>query len=147
MSFLSYLTSTHLFKICPAAGPSMVPTFTVDGEYLAVDMRRRLGRDIAVGDLILYKIPWFSGQSGVKRVIGMPGDYVSLGTPGERGYDQMIQVPEGHCWIAGDNLPASRDSRSFGPLPLALVEGKVVARVLPWKERMWIPAGLETLSE
>ena len=43
----------------------------------------------------------------------------------------MVQVPEGHCWVAGDNLEASRDSRHFGPLPLALVRGKVLARVWP----------------
>lgn len=58
-----------------------------------------------------------------------------------------FQVPEGHCWIVGDNLPASRDSRSFGPLPLALVQGKVVAKILPWKERMWFTSGLQPLNQ
>ena len=53
------------------------------------------------------------------------------------------QVPEGHCWIVGDNLPASRDSRQFGPLPLALIQGKIIAKVLPWRERCWIGNGLE----
>ncbi|KAG6014509.1 hypothetical protein E4U54_005162 [Claviceps lovelessii] len=144
---LAHLTITHLFQISPAQGPSMLPTFTVDGDWIAADMRYRLGRRIAVGDLVLYKIPIFPDRSGVKRVVAMPGDYVSLGTPGERGEDQMIQVPEGHCWIVGDNLPASRDSRSFGPLPLALVQGKVVAKILPWKERMWFTSGLQPLNQ
>lgn len=58
----------------------------------------------------------------------------------------FIQVPEGHCWIVGDNLPASRDSRQFGPLPLALVQGKVVAKILPWKERAWVANGLQAVE-
>ncbi|KAG6006157.1 hypothetical protein E4U21_007267 [Claviceps maximensis] len=144
---LGHLTITNVFQISAASGPSMLPTFTVDGDWMAADMRCRLGRRIAVGDLVFYKIPIFRNQNGVKRVIAMPGDYVSLGTPGEKGQHQMIQVPEGHCWIVGDNLTASRDSRSFGPLPLALVQGKVVAKVLPWKERMWTTDGLQSLKE
>lgn len=41
------------------------------------------------------------------------------------------QVPEGHVFLAGDNLPWSRDSRQWGPVPLGLVTGKVIARVWP----------------
>ncbi|OAA51453.1 Peptidase S24/S26A/S26B/S26C [Metarhizium rileyi] len=144
---LAHLTLTQLVQISPAQGPSMLPTFTVDGDWIAADMRHRLGRGITVGDLVLYKIPIFANQNGVKRVIGMPGDYVSLGTPGEKGEHHMIQVPQGHCWIVGDNLPASRDSRQFGPLPLALVQGKVVAKILPWRERRWFGSELEHMNQ
>lgn len=89
---LAHLTLSHCLQVSPAQGPSMLPTFTVDGDWIAADMRYRLGRGVKVGDLVLYKIPIFSSQNGVKRIIGMPGDYVSLGTPGEPGEDQMIQV-------------------------------------------------------
>lgn len=92
ISCLTHLTFTNLFQVSPAQGPSMLPTFTVDGEWIAADMRYRLGRNVEVGDLVLYKIPLFAHQNGVKRVVGMPGDYVLLGTPGEPGDDQMIQV-------------------------------------------------------
>lgn len=40
-------------------------------------------------------------------------------------------MPEGHCWLLGDNVEASRDSRFYGPLPLALIRGKVTTRILP----------------
>lgn len=38
------------------------------------------------------------------------------------------QIPEGHCYVVGDNLPWSRDSRMFGPLPLGLVKAKVIGK-------------------
>lgn len=37
---------------------------------------------------------------------------------------EMIQVPEGHVWVEGDNLSWSRDSRFFGPVPMALIKGR-----------------------
>lgn len=51
-------------------------------------------------------------------------------------------MPKGHCWVVGDNMPYSRDSRHFGPLPMALIKGKVIAKVFPWSERGWIANGL-----
>ena len=57
------------------------------------------------------------------------------------------QVPQGHCWIVGDNLKHSRDSRHFGPLPLALVKGKVVARLSPWYRSHRIVNGLQPAEE
>ncbi|TDZ59869.1 Mitochondrial inner membrane protease subunit 1 [Colletotrichum trifolii] len=118
----------------PTAGASMLPTFDIQGDYALVDKRYRLGRNIAVGDLVNYRIPIFKNSEGVKRVIGMPGDYVLVNSPDAPG-DMMIQVPKGHCWIVGDNLEFSRDSRHFGPVPLGLIEGKVVAKPMPWSSR------------
>ncbi|CRK15519.1 hypothetical protein BN1723_010690 [Verticillium longisporum] len=64
------------------------------------------------------------------------GDHFLISHHHRRG--RGIRVPEGHCWIVGDNLPSSRDSRTFGPLPLASIHGKVIAKVLPLKEAEWI---------
>lgn len=57
-----------------------------------------------------------------------------------------LQIPEGHCWLAGDNAPESRDSRDYGPLPLALVKGKVIARIWPLSECKWIENGLQPVQ-
>lgn len=48
----------------------------------------------------------------------------------------MAQVPPGHVWLIGDNLPASRDSRLYGPVPMALIDGKVIARTGAWPWQM-----------
>jgi inner membrane protease subunit 1 len=40
-----------------------------------------------------------------------------------------MQVPNGHVWLQGDNQYVSRDSREYGPVPAALVKGKVFFKV------------------
>ncbi|KAK3308691.1 peptidase S24/S26A/S26B/S26C [Chaetomium strumarium] len=147
---LKFIAFAHLIweygiSMSPASGPSMLPTFEVLGEWLLVSKLHRFGRGITVGDVVAYNIP-INEEVGVKRVLGLPGDYVLMDTPGEgggamamgTGGGNMIQVPQGHCWIVGDNLVASRDSRYFGPVPLALIRGKVIATVRPWSEIKWI---------
>lgn len=44
-------------------------------------------------------------------------------------YDQLIRIPEGHCWLTGDNLDNSLDSRDYGVVPLALITGKVIGSI------------------
>ncbi|KAF3359815.1 hypothetical protein VdG1_05024 [Verticillium dahliae VDG1] len=125
----------------------MLPTFSIFGDHFLISHHHRRGRGIRVGDLVEYSIPIFRNSRGIKRVIGMPGDYILMHTPGapvaEGAEPYMMQVPEGHCWIVGDNLPSSRDSRTFGPLPLASIHGKVIAKVLPLKEAEWIENPLD----
>lgn len=57
-------------------------------------------------------------------------------------------MPEGHCWLIGDNVSESRDSRTFGPLPLALIKGKTVAKwggvkTFGWIENNLVPAEVD----
>ena len=89
-----HLIQTTLFQIAPTSGPSMLPTFSLDGDWVLADMtsaRNRRG-NISVGDLVLYKIPIDEYSVGVKRVVGMPGDYVLANTPGQEGEEKMILV-------------------------------------------------------
>jgi hypothetical protein len=86
-----HVFATYCFSAYSASGPSMLPTFQVMGDWLLVDkLNYRRGKDIKVGDVIAFKSP-YNRRDAVKRVLGMPGDYVLMGTPGS-GNDQMIQV-------------------------------------------------------
>ncbi|MGN6609428.1 MAG: signal peptidase I [Jatrophihabitans sp.] len=40
-------------------------------------------------------------------------------------------VPRGHYFVMGDNRNVSVDSRAYGPVPAAAIDGRVVWRVLP----------------
>jgi len=123
----------------------MIPTLSWDGVWVLISrFFHRRGRNIGVGDLISFENPIRPGYYSIKRVIGMPGDFVCRDTPG-KGDGWLVQVPEGHCWVNGDNLAASRDSRHFGPLPLALVRGKVLATFTPLPQ--WVRSGLNDYEE
>ena len=111
-------------------GPSMYPTYPTNKGTAFADRRARLGHDLAIGDIVQFKHPNLPHSYGIKRVVGLPGDYVcrdpAFGVVvGEEG--EMLRVPEGHMWVVGDNLGLSRDSRWFGAVPLGLVVGRSVA--------------------
>jgi len=44
-------------------------------------------------------------------------------------FDWPLQVPPGHVWLEGDNPKESLDSRYYGPVPLALIQGRVTHQV------------------
>ncbi|WVF70594.1 signal peptidase I [Kwoniella sp. CBS 6097] len=67
------------------------------------------------------------------HIVPGPGN---LAKPRRSGEGQWVKVPKGHVWLVGDNLSNSTDSRKYGPVPLAMVKGKVLARV--WPNPTWI---------
>ncbi|PGH05157.1 hypothetical protein AJ80_08393 [Polytolypa hystricis UAMH7299] len=129
------------YEIQPTSGPSMFPTLDIRGEAVLVSKFYKYGKSIQVGDMVVIRHPFFLHSHAGKRVVGMPGDFVLKNAPFKdgvgKGEDLMIQVPEGHVWLTGDNLPWSRDSREYGPVPLGLVIGKVVARAWPLSKIGW----------
>ena len=51
-----------------------------------------------------------------------------------RDVHDYVKIPKGHVWLQGDNRMASVDSRAYGPVPVALVKGRVLLRVWPLRE-------------
>jgi signal peptidase I len=47
----------------------------------------------------------------LKRLIAMPGDWIQVPEKQE-----IRQIPQGHCWVEGDNASVSLDSRTYGPV-------------------------------
>ncbi len=90
-----HLLLTYGFSIGPAYGASMLPTIQIWGEWLVVSKRHRYGRDVQVGDIVIYTVPIYPNTDGAKRVLGMPGDYVLLNSP-DSDSDAMTQVRNHH---------------------------------------------------
>jgi signal peptidase I len=85
-----------------------------------------------------------STQTFVKRVVGLPGDRLSIqngrvirdgvaekdgytipcGGAGECNFPTTITVPKGDYYMMGDNRPDSLDSRFWGPVPRGWLIGK-----------------------
>jgi signal peptidase I len=134
----------HVGFVIRARGHSMWPTLR-PGQFLFV----RSGlhqRAIRQGDIVVLQSPEL-GHCIVKRVIGLPGDRVVLGSnglvrngvpvaesyvsrPGGRG--GSWRVPAGHCFLLGDNRVASSDSSSSKQpfIPLDRIVGRVYHPVL-----------------
>ncbi|KAF7718466.1 Mitochondrial inner membrane protease subunit 1 [Penicillium ucsense] len=143
-------TWENVVTIQKSEGPSMYPTFNTRGDWLMISRRHAYGKDIQVGDIVRYHHPLILGAQVAKRVVGMPGDFVCLDPPysfGAGTRPDMIRVPEGHVFVAGDNLPWSRDSRTYGSVPMGLINGKVVARVWPPSQMEWMRNPLQPVDQ
>ncbi|KAJ6144869.1 mitochondrial inner membrane protease subunit 1 [Penicillium chermesinum] len=138
--------ATSLQSSNSPTGPRCTQPSTSGGDWLLVSRHYRHGKDVQVGDIVRFRHPTFLEMQAAKRVVGMPGDFVCSDPPlsEDAGIStSMIQVPTGHAYVCGDNLPWSRDSRMYGPIPLGLINGKVVARVWPPWRAKWVRNSLE----
>ena len=97
---------------------------------MVIERRWIKPKDITRGDLVTYISPLDPRRVVCKRVIGLPGDIVCVDPTGKTAPStEHVVIPRGHVWLSGDNAEMSRDSRTYGPVSMALVRGKLVARV------------------
>ncbi len=88
-------------------GHSMFPTFN-DGDILCVDTDAYHTHPPQIGDVVVANHPFIRDCCIVKRV---------------------HDVTQDNLFVLHGDLPIeSTDSRSFGPVPLHLIRGKVVGR-------------------
>ena len=123
------------------AGMAMSPTIT-DGQRVLVT--RYVGT-LQRGDIISFGFPEDPSKTLVKRVVGLPGERIAsrdgrifingqeLAEPyvaGEasRSHDTFPEraIPNDAYFVLGDLRNNSSDSRTWGPVPAALVRGKVI---------------------
>jgi signal peptidase I len=87
---------------------------------------------ISVGDVVIAQNPNRPGTI-CKRILGLPGDQVIVlnDRSGSNSGTNIQIVPDHHVWLEGDNANNSLDSRQSGPISLALLRGRAVARIWP----------------
>ncbi|KAL4606199.1 uncharacterized protein LOC142609749 isoform X1 [Castanea sativa] len=125
--------SDRYASIVPVRGASMSPTFNprarnFTDDYVLVEKFCLKKYEFSHGDVVVFCSPSNHKEKHIKRIIALPGDWI--GTT-HNSHDDVLKVPKGHCWVEGDNSASSMDSRSFGPIPLGLVKGRVTHVVWP----------------
>lgn len=145
VGLIGLTVSDRYFSIVPIHGSSMSPTFNSHvnnskGPFLVdhvlVEKFCLEKYKFSRGDVVVFRSPTNYKEKHVKRLIGLPGDCIY--TP---HYDVVV-VPEGHCWVEGDNSALSLDSRSLGPIPLGLVRGRATHIVWPPRRICKVDGGI-----
>ena len=128
-------------------------TYVTKASYNPDDVTAEYKNDSkGIGEKIKSSIDIFGETSFIKRVIGLPGDYVEIKnksvylngqaleekyldagtvTDSAEGFFLDVVVPDGYVYVLGDNREVSGDSRRFGCIPIDKIEGKAVFRFWP----------------
>jgi signal peptidase I len=156
---VALLIQQFLVKPYRIPSASMEDTLLI-GDRVLVDRISWRFSDPARGDIVVFHPP-FDGPVLIKRVIGLPGETVSLsdgavyidGKPLDEPYVRRFdgvaeptqpfsnglpwalqvpfQVPADSYFVMGDNRTDSGDSREFGPVKRGQFVGRAFARYWP----------------
>ncbi len=156
---VALLVQAFLVKPYRIPSESMENTLLI-GDRVLVDRISWRFTEPKRGDIVVFHPP-FSGPVLIKRIIGLPGDTVSLrdghvyingrqltepyvrtvggvqepSDPFANGLPwslaQPYKVPPGSYFVMGDNRTDSGDSREFGPVKRSQMVGRAFARYWP----------------
>ena len=142
---VAVLVATLWLPVLQIYGSSMTPTLQ-DGEIIFSVKTAQLER----GDIVAF---YYNNKILIKRVIGLPGDWVTLDSDGtvfvnnipvdepyitekafgETNIELPYQVPEGKYFVMGDHRATSVDSRNtaVGCVGQEQIVGKILFRIWP----------------
>lgn len=169
---LAIIIPVRYFLVQPfyVKGASMEPNFH-ENEYLMVDEISYRFKPATRGDVIVFRYPKDPQEYFIKRLIGLPGETVSikdgsvyitdatgLTSRVEESYlpanvstvalnDDTVKVGSDEYYFLGDNRNGSKDSRSFGAVKKSFVIGRVFLRGWPINEFGLIHGGATSLTK
>ena len=141
---IAVMVILFLYQPVKVEGTSMMPAL-VDQERIFINkfIYHSIG-SIEHGDMVVFWYPRDPSKSYIKRVIGIPGDRVSIdrGTVSVNGvvlqesyvppeyHDQQSMAPmvvqPDEFFVLGDHRSSSNDSRAWGTVPRHYIYGKAV---------------------
>jgi signal peptidase I len=125
-----------------------------DGEFVVINRLAYRWANPDRGEIIVFNFPLDPERRFIKRIIGLPGDMVSVhqGTVfvndialeepyiyAAPQYDGDWVVEEGHYFVLGDNRNNSSDSQNWGSLETEDIIGKAVVIYWPITDLGVIP--------
>ncbi|HEV2583205.1 MAG TPA: signal peptidase I [Ktedonobacteraceae bacterium] len=151
LTLLMFLVIRFAVQNFNVEGPSMEPTLH-DGELILVDKWSYLFRAPTRGDVIVFVAPPHPDQDYVKRIIGLPGDRITVddtrvyvdgvllnetyvsqvdqGNPFNYKTINNVVIPAGMYFVLGDDRIRSSDSRDWGLVPRSNIIGR--AALIYW---------------
>ncbi len=148
---IALFIKTFLIQTYTIPSGSMLDTLLI-GDYIIVNRLAYKFGDPERGDVMVFEYPLEPAKSFIKRVIGVPGDRVTIrdkqvfinGEPYNEDYKQIkddayfpseltsrdnideFTVPEGKYFMMGDNRDASYDGRFWGFISKDMIKGKAL---------------------
>ena len=151
ITLVLFLGLHYSAQAVPLDGPSMQPGLHTDERVLVNSLAYTFERPER-GDVVVFHPPTALNERYIKRVIGIPGDtitltpnqvivdgvaldepYITPPPPGEteNPEPQTIKLGPGQYFVMGDNRTNSQDSRFFGPINQNELIGKAEFVVWP----------------
>jgi signal peptidase I len=161
---VAFLLRTFVVATYSIPSGSMEPTLKI-GDRIVVNKLSYHLHGVDRSNIVVFSTPPEENCAGppvsdlVKRVIGLPGEIISLNDghvlinghilpepylppsarddtypgPGSAGYSlhHAFRIPAGDVYVMGDNRTESCDSRYWGPIAKSTIVGKVDMRIWP----------------
>lgn len=134
------------------------------GQYILTDKVTFRLREPERGEVIVFRYPLNPSFDYIKRIIGLPGEKIKVeknqitiyNQENPNGYildesiylsdeviteansfaleGKLIDIPQDHYFVMGDNRPHSADSRTWGLVPKDNIIGRSFFRYIPVNE-------------
>jgi signal peptidase I len=148
---LAFIFVIFLYQPVQVEGTSMMPRLT-NHERIFINKFIYRFRPIQRGDIVVFRFPLDPSKSYIKRVVGLPGETVSI-RDGHAYIDgrvlnepyvppsffdhqnyQPVKLSNDDFYVLGDHRDASNDSREWGPVTRDLIYGKAVFVYWPFNQ-------------
>ena len=148
---LAFIVIVFLYQPVQVEGTSMMPRLT-NHERIFVNKFVYRFEPIKRDDIVVFLYPLDPSKSYIKRVIGLPGEWVSIrdgvvyvnGKALEEQYVPPnyldhesyppVYVSPDHYYVLGDHRESSNDSRVWGTVDRKYIYGKAVFVYWPFSE-------------
>ena len=148
---LAFIVIVFLYQPVQVEGTSMMPRLT-NHERIFINKFVYRFEAIQRGDIVVFWYPLDPSKSYIKRVVGLPGEWVSIKDgrvyvnnkalpepyvpPGYLDHESYppVDVEPDHYYVLGDHRESSNDSRVWGTVDRKYIYGKAVFVYWPFSE-------------